>query len=302
MSVRPIRAVALAALAAALVAPSASLAADPTEMTTDAAAAEWRSLSCPGNLAEVAVLDAVTAAGIAPGDPLTDELRAASATWADRLAHAAVRLTWPAAPWPAAIRADVGRVAGLETLEAERVGALARAGSVWAEPLSADEVAFETAAVDRIRTALGLPLASDCTDADAPPAVLSAEEAAAAWFDAICPLNAVGAAVADHASSLPDPMAPDDLLRLHFARYAAASGRAADLLAHPLTPWPAEIADAIDRQIGFFVWQRSLYAQLALADVAIAPESGEESGRSRDAADAIRAALGLGERGTGCPA
>lgn len=302
MFVRPIRAVALAALTASLVAPSATFAADPVEMTTDAAAAEWRGLACPGNLAEIAVLDAVAAAGIAPGDPLTDELRGAAASWADRLEHAAVRLTWPALPWPAAIRADVGRVAGLEALEAERVGALARAGSVWAEPMSADDLAFEKEAVDRIRTALGLPLESDCTEADAPPAMLSTEQAAAAWLDAICPLNAASAPLRAYVATLADPTTMDDTVRLLLGRYGAAAGRAAELLAHPVAPWPAELADHIDRQTGFFVWQASLYTQIAGADVATAPDSGEDNARSREAALALRAAFGLGEPGTGCPA
>lgn len=302
VSVRPMRGLALTVLAAALLIPSAVAAAGPAEMTTEAAAVEWRTLACPGNLAEVVVTEMVTAAGIADGDPLTDELRAAAGVWADRLDHAAVRLAMPAMPWPAAIRADVGRVAGLEAIEAERVGTLARAGSTWSPSLTADEVAFEKAAVDRIRTALGLPLESDCTEADAPPAVMTMEQAATAWLDAICPLNAASAALSAYSKTLADPAILDDTMRLLLGRYGIAVGRAAALFAHPVAPWPAEIADQIDRQGSFFTWQASLYTQITAADAVSAPSNGEDNARAREASTAIRTALGLGEAGTGCPA
>ena len=128
---RSIHALATAAIAVALLAPVAHAA----ELTNEEAAAVWRAASCPSTLAETAFLDAVEAAGIQPGEPLTDDLRALAEAWVPHLRHIAVRFLYPHAPWPLEIRWDVTGVAATIAEEADRVEALVAPGSTWIAPL-----------------------------------------------------------------------------------------------------------------------------------------------------------------------
>lgn len=300
---RTIHAIAVAALAITLIAPAAQAA----ELTNEEAAAVWRAASCPSNLAETAFLDAVEAAGIEPGEPLTDDLRALADAWVPHLRHVAVRFLYPPAPWPLEIRWDVSGVAATIAKEADRVEALVAPGSTWIAPLSDAEAAELKVVVDRVRTTLGLPLASDCTAADDAPAELGIDAARAAWLDAVCPRNLVARneyMPAAKASGLPvtygEPL-PEAILG-PIGRLVDAIDRAAALIAAPAAPWPAAVAAEVPAIVAYFGREASAWRQASMEGARFAPPPKEADEAFRAGAARVRAALGIEDPDAACKA
>ena len=297
---RTIHAIAVAALAITLVAPAAQAA----ELTTDEAAAVWRAASCPSNLAETALLDAVAAAGIEDGDPLTDDLRALAAAWEPRLRHVVARLGYPPATWPEEIGWDVmGVVAAIEA-QADRVGLLTRAGSTWEAPMSDEETAALKVIVDRVRTAIGLPLDSDCTAADDAPAELSMEEARALWLDAQCPRTVAlvnehspATKAAGEAYAFGEPLPAS--VAASFLKLVVLQTRTKELLSHPVAPWPAVVANEIPVLVRFITRMDLFYSQAALGPLS-EWNIREELTVANEAAARVRTALGIDDPVKAC--
>jgi hypothetical protein len=297
---RTVHAIAVAALAVALVAPAAHAA----DLTNDEAAAVWRAASCPSNLAEAAFMEAVDAAGIEPGAPLTDDLRELAGAWVPRLRHVVARLGYPPAPWPVEIRWDVtGGVAAI-AMEADRVERLAQAGSTWEAPMSDEETAALKEIVDRVRTAIGLPLDSDCTAADDAPAELSVDEARALWLDAQCPRTA--ALVNEHtpttkaageAYAFGEPLPAS--VAASFLKLVVLQTRTKELLSHPVAPWPAVVANEIPVLVRFITQMDLFYSQAALGPLS---EWNIREGLTvaNEAAARVRTALGIDDPVKAC--